>query len=51
MAIGAIILTIALIDELLTVLRAARPSFQAAEDAITLGQGGADGASSNSRSS
>lgn len=38
MAAGAIILTIALIDEAVRVLRAGRPSFQAAEDAITLGK-------------
>jgi TRAP-type C4-dicarboxylate transport system permease small subunit len=38
MAAGAVILTVALIDEFLTVLRKGRPSFQAAEDAITLGK-------------
>ncbi len=38
MAIGAIVLTIALIDEWLTVLRRRGPSFQAAEDAVTLGK-------------
>lgn len=38
MAIGAIVLTIALIDEFLTVLRRGGPSFQSAEDAITLGK-------------
>ncbi len=39
MAAGAIILTIALIDEFLIVLRKRAPSFQASEDAITLGKG------------
>lgn len=38
MAVGAIILTIALIDEFITVLRRRGPSFQTAEDAITLGK-------------
>jgi len=38
MAVGAVILTIALIDEFLTVLRGRGPSFQTAEDAITLGK-------------
>ncbi|MGE3986323.1 TRAP transporter small permease [Pseudorhodoplanes sp.] len=38
MALGAIILTIALIDEFLTVRRTGGPSFQANEDAITLGK-------------
>jgi TRAP-type C4-dicarboxylate transport system permease small subunit len=38
MAIGAIVLTIALIDEFLIVLRGRGPSFQAAEDAVTLGK-------------
>lgn len=38
MTVGAIVLTIALVDEFLTVLRKGRPSFQAAEDAITLGK-------------
>ena len=38
MAVGAIILTIALVDEFLTVLRTGRPSFRAMEDAITLGK-------------
>jgi hypothetical protein len=38
MALGAIILTVALIDEFLTVLRGRGPSFQTAEDAVTLGK-------------
>jgi TRAP-type C4-dicarboxylate transport system permease small subunit len=38
MALGAVILTIALLDEAFRVLRKGRPSFQAAEDAITLGK-------------
>lgn len=38
MALGAIILTIALIDEFFIVLRKRRPSFQSSEDAITLGK-------------
>jgi TRAP-type C4-dicarboxylate transport system permease small subunit len=38
MAVGAIILTVALIDEFLTILRTRRPSFQAIEDAVTLGK-------------
>jgi TRAP-type C4-dicarboxylate transport system permease small subunit len=40
MAIGALILTIALIDETITVLRAGRPTFRVTEDAITLGKEG-----------
>lgn len=40
MAVGALILTVALIDEFLIVLRRGRPSFRAAEDAITLGKEG-----------
>ena len=36
MALGALILTIALADELVTVIRYGRPTFRAAEDAITL---------------
>jgi hypothetical protein len=40
MAIGALILTIALIDETLIIVRAGRPTFRAAEDAITLGKEG-----------
>jgi hypothetical protein len=40
MAIGALILTIALVDELFIVVNRGRPSFRAAEDAITLGKEG-----------
>jgi TRAP-type C4-dicarboxylate transport system permease small subunit len=40
MALGALMLTAALIDELVIVLRAGRPSFRTAEDAITLGKEG-----------
>jgi TRAP-type C4-dicarboxylate transport system permease small subunit len=40
MAFGALILTIALIDELIVVVNAGRPSFRTAEDAITLGKEG-----------
>jgi TRAP-type C4-dicarboxylate transport system permease small subunit len=40
MALGALMLTVALIDELVVVLRAGRPSFRTAEDAITLGKEG-----------
>lgn len=40
MALGAAILTIALIDEFLIVLRSGRPTFRAAEEAITLGKEG-----------
>jgi TRAP-type C4-dicarboxylate transport system permease small subunit len=39
MAAGAILLTVALLDEFQIVLRRRRPSFRAAEDAITLGKG------------
>jgi TRAP-type C4-dicarboxylate transport system permease small subunit len=38
MAAGAVILTVALIDEFLIVLRGRGPSFQATEDAMTLGK-------------
>jgi TRAP-type C4-dicarboxylate transport system permease small subunit len=38
MALGATILTVALIDELMLVLYRGRPSFRAAEDAVTLGK-------------
>jgi TRAP-type C4-dicarboxylate transport system permease small subunit len=38
MALGAAILTVALIDELIGVVRFGRPSFRQAEDAITLGK-------------
>jgi TRAP-type C4-dicarboxylate transport system permease small subunit len=40
MALGAAILTVALIDELVVVARGGRPSFRHAEDAITLGKEG-----------
>ncbi|MGE3064729.1 MAG: TRAP transporter small permease [Hyphomicrobiaceae bacterium] len=40
MAFGLLVLTIALLDEFLTVLREGRASFQAQEDAITLGKEG-----------
>jgi hypothetical protein len=40
MALGALVLTIALIDELIIVLTRGRPSFRATEDAITLGKEG-----------
>lgn len=40
MAVGALILTIALVDELFVVARSGRPTFRAAEDAITLGKEG-----------
>ena len=40
MAFGAAILTIALADEFVAVLTAGRPSFRAAEEAITLGKEG-----------
>jgi TRAP-type C4-dicarboxylate transport system permease small subunit len=40
MAIGALILTIALLDELFIVASRGRPTFRAAEDAITLGKEG-----------
>jgi TRAP-type C4-dicarboxylate transport system permease small subunit len=36
MAVGLLILTIAIIDELILVWRSGRPSFSAAEDAVTL---------------
>jgi TRAP-type C4-dicarboxylate transport system permease small subunit len=38
MAVGAIILTISLIDETVIVFRRGRPSFRGAEDAITVGK-------------
>lgn len=38
MALGAAILTVALIDEFFVVLTRGRPSFRAAEDAITVGK-------------
>ncbi|MDP1910125.1 MAG: TRAP transporter small permease subunit [Hyphomicrobium sp.] len=40
MALGALLLTVALIDELVVVIVRGRPSFRAAEDAITLGKEG-----------
>jgi TRAP-type C4-dicarboxylate transport system permease small subunit len=40
MALGAAILTVALVDELVVVVTRGRPSFRAAEDAITLGKEG-----------
>jgi TRAP-type C4-dicarboxylate transport system permease small subunit len=38
MAAGALMLTVALLDEFVTVLRSGRPTFRAAEDAISLGK-------------
>ena len=40
MAVGALILTIALVDELFIVVRGGWPTFRTAEDAITLGKEG-----------
>jgi TRAP-type C4-dicarboxylate transport system permease small subunit len=40
MAVGALILTIVLVDELAIVFRRGRPTFRGAEDAITLGKEG-----------
>jgi len=40
MALGALMLTVALIDELVVVVRDGRPTFRKAEDAITLGKEG-----------
>jgi TRAP-type C4-dicarboxylate transport system permease small subunit len=40
MALGAFILTVALVDELVIVLRGGRPTFRNTEDAITLGKEG-----------
>ena len=40
MALGALILTVALVDELVIVVRGGRPTFRMAEDAITLGKEG-----------
>ena len=37
---GILILTIALVDELVTVIRSGRPTFRASEDALTLGKEG-----------
>ena len=38
MAVGLLILTIAIVDELVLVWRSGRPSFRAAEDAVSLGK-------------
>ncbi|HVZ50573.1 MAG TPA: TRAP transporter small permease [Pseudolabrys sp.] len=40
MALGAFVLTVALIDELIAVITRGRPSFRQAEDAISLGKEG-----------
>ncbi len=40
MAVGAFILTVALVDEIFVVIKRGRPTFRAAEDAITLGKEG-----------
>ena len=40
MAVGALMLTVSLFDELVMVIRGGRPSFRKAEDAITLGKEG-----------
>jgi TRAP-type mannitol/chloroaromatic compound transport system permease small subunit len=40
MALGALVLTIALLDELVVVITRGRPTFRVAEDAITLGKEG-----------
>lgn len=40
MAFGAFMLTVALVDELVIVVRSGRPTFRVAEDAITLGKEG-----------
>ncbi|MFN3659263.1 MAG: TRAP transporter small permease [Pseudolabrys sp.] len=40
MALGAVILTVALLDELVTVAWRGRPSFRVVEDAVTLGKEG-----------
>jgi TRAP-type C4-dicarboxylate transport system permease small subunit len=40
MAIGALVLTVALLDELVAVIKGGRPTFSATEDAITLGKEG-----------
>ena len=40
MALGALIVTVALLDELVVVVTRGRPTFRAAEDAITLGKEG-----------
>jgi TRAP-type C4-dicarboxylate transport system permease small subunit len=40
MALGTVILTVALVDELITVVRHGRPTFRVAEDAISLSKEG-----------
>ena len=40
MALGALVLTVALVDEFFIVFRRGRPTFRAAEDAISLGKEG-----------
>lgn len=40
MTFGALVLTVALLDELIIVLRGGRPTFRVAEDSITLGKEG-----------
>jgi TRAP-type C4-dicarboxylate transport system permease small subunit len=40
MAAGLLVLTVALLDELVIILRDGRPTFRAAEDALTLGKEG-----------
>jgi TRAP-type C4-dicarboxylate transport system permease small subunit len=40
MAVGLLVMTIALLDELVVVARAGHPSFSAAEDAVSLGKEG-----------
>ncbi len=40
MALGTLILTVALVDELVTIITRGRPTFRTAEDAITLGKEG-----------
>jgi hypothetical protein len=40
MAIGALVFTVALIDEFFIVLKQGRPTFRTTEDAITLGKEG-----------
>jgi TRAP-type C4-dicarboxylate transport system permease small subunit len=40
MALGALVLTVAFADETMIVIRAGRPTFRTAEDAITLGKEG-----------
>jgi hypothetical protein len=40
MVLGTLVLTVALLDELVIIITRGRPSFRAAEDAITLGKEG-----------